>query len=116
MRREKVPWRAPGYGTRKQCLSCNSKNCPDLVRGKTPLLQKTHLFCALPVVTGKLTTKTLTALPAGRFDPEPGQLCQCLLRQIAADTPLMQFSPNTQRPTTPFKAAADINLGETPLT
>jgi len=80
------------------------------------MLQKTHLFCALPVVTGKLATKTLAALPTGRFNPEPGQLCQYLLRQIAADTPLTQLSPNTQRPTTPFKSAADINLGKTLVT
>ena len=95
---------------------CNTKNRLDLVRGKTALLQKTHLFCALPVISGKLVTKTLAALPAGRFNPAPGQPCQHLLRQIAADTPLTQLSPNTQRSITPLKSVADINLGETLVT
>jgi len=97
---------------RDQCRSCNTKNCLDLLSGKSPPLQKTHLFCALPVVTGKAVTKTRTALPVGRFNPGAGQLCQHLLHQIAADTPLTQLSPNTQRPITPLKPAADINLGE----
>ena len=82
------------------------------VQGKSPVLQKTHAFCAIFKISHRCATIFPAVLVAQCLEPYSIPCVHMRRIHRLGDTPLFQFQRDTYRSIPPVSATAYIGLGK----